>query len=224
MQKTYALFDFDGTLIRGDSIILLCRYAWQKKLIGAGKAAGMFWTAVLYGLKIRTAVEAKEYAISFLNGKKADEVDAIAADFVKTVLLPRLRPEGLAEIARHHEAGATVLLVSASSTFYLKHLKAPLGVDDIVATRIDVDGKGVFTGKVCGDNCRGVQKPLRLAEYLAAMGDNLDYSSSSAYGDSYGDLPMLRLCGHKVAVNPKARLWRSLRRLEGAARVQWREP
>jgi phosphoserine phosphatase len=77
---------------------------------------------------------------------------------------------------------------------------------------------------VCGDNCRGLQKPLRLAEYLAAKGDRLDYETSFAYGDSTGDLPMLRLCAHKVAVNPKPRLWRKLKKLPGATRVRWLEP
>ena len=87
--------------------------------------------------------------------------------------------------------GHEVLLVSASSYFYLKHLKEVLGVTDIICTRLDVDENGVFAGRVCGENCRGVQKPLRLAEYLAAKGDRLDYESSWAYGDSSGDLPMV---------------------------------
>ena len=32
MQKSYALFDFDGTLIKGDSIISFCFYAVRKRL------------------------------------------------------------------------------------------------------------------------------------------------------------------------------------------------
>ena len=36
MQKPYALFDFDGTLIRGDSIVRFVRYAHARGLIGAG--------------------------------------------------------------------------------------------------------------------------------------------------------------------------------------------
>ena len=34
---------------------------------------------------------------------------------------------------------------------------------------------------------------LRLAEYLAARGDRLDYDTSSSYGDSASDLNMLEL-------------------------------
>ncbi len=224
MQKTYALFDFDGTLIRGDSILLLCLYARRKGLVSWCGMLGNLRTAFLYGLRLCPAVRAKERALSFLWGKTAAEVDAIAEDFCQAVLVPRLRPQGLSAIQSHRTAGHEVLLVSASSTFYLKHLQKRLNVNDVIATRLDVDADGVFAGRVCGDNCRGLQKPLRLAEYLAAKGDRLDYDTSFAYGDSAGDLPMLRLCAHKVAVNPKPRLWRKLKKLPGATRVRWREP
>ena len=223
MQKTYALFDFDGTLIRGDSILLLCAYAYRKGLMSTGELAGGLWSAVRYGLRLLPAARAKESALHFLAGKTESEVDAIARDFCQTMLVPRLRPQGLETIARHHREGHVVLLISASSTFYLQHMQAALGVDDVIGTRFDVDKQGLFTGKICGDNCRGVQKPLRLAEYLAAKGDRLAYATSSAYGDTTGDLAMLNLCAHKVAVNPRRKLWRAMRGLEGATRVHWRE-
>ncbi len=224
MRKTYALFDFDGTLIRGDSIILLCLYARRKGLMSARGAAAVAWTALLYGLRLCPPRTSKERALSFLRGRSAAEVGDIARDFVETVLVPRLRPEGLEAIRRHRAEGHEVLLVSASSIFYLKLLKDTLGVTDIIATKLDATENGVFEGRVCGENCRGVEKGLRLAEYLAATDGELDYESSVAYGDSCGDLPMLRLCGHKVAVNPKPRLWRALRGMDGATRVRWREP
>ncbi|HNW85582.1 MAG TPA: HAD family hydrolase [Candidatus Limiplasma sp.] len=224
MSKTYALFDFDGTLIRGDSILLLVRYARRRNLLSASELPGILWAGVLYGLRLRTAVQSKERALSFLTGRSAAEVETLANEFFRDVLQPRLRPQGMEQIARHREQGHDVLLISASSTFYLEPLRAILGLTDIIGTRFDTDAMGTFTGRVCGDNCRGVQKALRLAEYLAAKGERLDYDTSTAYGDSYGDLPMLRLCAHKVGVNPKPRLWRALRTLDGAERVAWADP
>ena len=224
MQKTYALFDFDGTLIRGDSIALLCGYAARRGLARPGQTLAALGAAVLYGLKLWPAVRSKEQALAFLRGKTLAQVEAIAQDFCREVLAPRLRPQGLAEIAAHRAAGHEVLLITASSTFYLLPLQSVLGVDAIIGTRFDLDEQRGFTGRVCGENCRGVQKPLRLAEYLAARGDRLEYATSAAYGDSRGDLPMLRLCADKVGVNPRRRLWRALRTLEGARRVRWAEP
>ncbi len=224
MHHTYALFDFDGTLIRGDSIILLCAYARRKKLMSARDLRRALWAAVRYGLRLLPPERAKEHALRFLAGRPKAEVDAIVDDFFHTVLAPRLRPEGVEAVKRHLAAGHRTLLVSASSSFYLAPVKLALGFTDVIATRWDTDADGVLTGSVCGDNCRGVQKALRLAEYLAAKGDRLEYETSIAYGDSYGDLAMLRLCGQRVAVNPKRRLWRALRHDEGSRRVRWREP
>jgi HAD superfamily hydrolase (TIGR01490 family) len=224
MRHTYALFDFDGTLIRGDSILLLCAYAHRKKLVGAGYMLAALWTAVRYGLRLLPPERAKERALRFLAGKPKAEADALVADFYATVLAPRLRPDGVKAVRDHAAAGHRTLLVSASSAFYLAPVREALGFDDVIATRWDADANGVLTGRVCGENCRGVQKALRLAEYLAAKGDRLDFETSAAYGDSYGDLPMLRLCRHPVAVNPKRKLWRALRHDADARRVTWAEP
>ena len=224
MQHTYALFDFDGTLIRGDSIILLCLYARKKGLVSARYLLTAVWAAVRYGLKLLPPERAKERALHFLAGKPKAELDAIVADFFTTVLLPRIRPEGLAAVQAHVAAGDVTLLISASSAFYLEPVRAHMGFADLIATRLDTDAQGRLTGRVCGDNCRGVQKALRLAEYLAARGDRLDVATSTAYGDSYGDLPMLQLCHRRIAVNPKRKLRRALQGDPYARTLHWREP
>lgn len=59
MQKPYALFDFDGTLIRGDSIVRFVRYAHARGLIGAGGLLRAALWAVAYGLHLTTAERAK---------------------------------------------------------------------------------------------------------------------------------------------------------------------
>ena len=48
------------------------------------------------------------------------------------------------------DAGHEVLLVSASSAFYLEPLKARLRLTDIIATRLDTDANGALTGRTVG--------------------------------------------------------------------------
>jgi len=57
-----------------------------------------------------------------------------------------------------------------------------------------------------GENCKGLQKPLRIAEYLAARQMELDYDASCAYGDSASDMPMLDLTAQPHLVNPSRRV------------------
>lgn len=220
MQKPYALFDFDGTLIRGDSIVRFVRYAHARGLTGAGGLARAALWAVAYGLHLTTAERAKRESLSFLAGREQGGVEALGRAFCREELLPRLYPQGVEELRRRHAEGAEVLLVTASPSFYLEALKEELPIQRIIGTRMHVEN-GVYTGLIAGENCRGVQKPLRLAEDLAARGDMVDYASSWAYGDSAGDAPMLALCGHKVGVNPRRRLVRRMKGADGFSVVYW---
>ena len=222
MQKPYAFFDFDGTLIRGDSIVRFLRFAYRRGWIGPGGLMRAALWAAAYALRLTTAEEAKRRSLAFLAGRGEAETDALGRDFCREQLIPRLRPQGVEELKRRRAEGAEVLLVTASPAFYLQAMREALPIAQVIGTRLHVEG-GVYTGLIAGENCRGVQKPLRLAEYLAARGDMVDYAESWAYGDSAGDIPMLMLCAHKVAVNPSRRMRKRLRGAEGAAAVRWHD-
>lgn len=222
MQKAYALFDFDGTIITGDSIVLFCRYAHGRKLMTTGQLLSAAWAAGKYALGLSTAAQSKAQVLSFLKGWTQTQLSALSEDFCRDVLRARLRPEALAEIAIRRKEGTTVLLITASPSFYLEPLMGDLSLEAIIGTRMDIGPDGIVTGQISGENCKGVQKPLRLAEYLAATGDRLDYDTSYAYGDTTNDLPMLELCAHKVAVNAGRKLRNKLQTASGATFVRWR--
>ena len=52
MEKIFALFDFDGTLIGGDSIVLFMRYAWRHKLCSAVDLARFLLAGILYTVQV----------------------------------------------------------------------------------------------------------------------------------------------------------------------------
>jgi HAD superfamily hydrolase (TIGR01490 family) len=221
MRKTFALFDFDGTLIPWDSIVRFCLFAREKGLCTQAQLRAGAWAAVRYKLRLSTARQSKAVALSFLTGRSQQEIAALSKAFFEKILFPALRPQAKEALARHRENGDTILFLTASPSFYLEPFKEAFGVTEIIGTRMDVDPSGVFTGFISGENCWGVEKPLRLAEYLAATGDRLDYDRSWAYGDSESDAPMLDLCAHKVAVNPGAGLKKKLKRKEGVTIARW---
>lgn len=221
MLKPFALFDFDDTLIRGDSIVKLCFYAVRKGWMNPLRLLPVGVHSVLYLCGLSTPQKAKQAALRFLKGRSEDEVNRFAEDFCRTVLIPRLYPDGVKELKARAESGCEVWLVSASPEFYLKPLMKHLPLSCVVGTRLYVED-GKHTGLMAGENCRGVEKPLRIAEMLAARGDMLDYADSYGFGDSAGDAPMLALCGHKVAVNPRKKLLKALDGADGVTQVQWK--
>ncbi len=222
MPKTYALFDVDGTLFPGDSLPRFLWFAYRQGLCSRSHLSHCLWAGLLYMLGMRTAEQSKELALSFLAGHSQSELYSLSLTFVEKKLLPRLRPQAGKALETHRKNGDTLLFITASPSFYLEPFKDAYGVTDIIGTRVDIDPTGMATGRLSSDNCRGIQKPLRLAEYLAATGDQLDYDTSYAYGDSPGDVPMLETCAHKVAVNARCKLKQRLRALEGVSFVRWR--
>lgn len=220
MQKSYALFDFDGTLIRGDSIIAFCFYAVRKRLcspLHLVKAAAL---GALYMGRVITAEKSKQGSLSFLRGRSQSEVEAIARNFAHDVLIPKLYPQGVEEIRMHQRQGREVWLISASTAFYLEPVREHLQLSGLIGTRMHVED-GVYSGLIDGHNCRGVEKTLRLAEVLAATDCMVDYADSYAYGDTAGDIPMLMLCQHKTAVNPRKKLQKGLQGADGVRMVRW---
>ena len=205
-EQAFALFDFDGTMSKGDSLVPFLLYALQKGFMPKRAIFSVFSALMGYALHLTSATAAKEKAIAFLKGKTREEVDAFCAACYKDKLRRRIFQEARAEIAGLKSRGVTVLVVTASPAFYLESLKADLGVDDIIGTRAAVDEYDVYAGRLSGNNCRGLEKPLRIAEYLAANGQLLEKDRSVAYGDSPGDFPMLSLVSNPVIVNGKKKL------------------
>ena len=205
MLQAFAFFDFDDTLISGDSILRFCLYAYKEKLISLGTLCKACGGGIQYLLGKYDAVQSKEVSLLFLKGKHKDELAKIAYDFCEKELLPNLLPQALACITQHQQAGRKVVLVSASPVFYLMPLKEKLGLEAVMGTELIIDDNGYNTGKIKA-NCKGKEKPKLIAQYLQQTQQQIDFAQSYAYGDSKNDIPMLYLCGNPTWANAKKSL------------------
>jgi HAD superfamily hydrolase (TIGR01490 family) len=219
IRQGFALFDLDGTVSSGDSILPMIRYAIKTRFAKKTHMPRVFLALLGYSLHLLSDTKAKEIAIAFLKGKTKEQVASFAENFCRDVLFIRIYKGAREEIKTRREEGLRVLLVTASPDFYLQPLIRELALDGIIGTRADITPDGIYTGRIAGLNCRNVEKPLRIAEYLAARGYELDTESSYAYGDSGHDWPMMSLTKNPVAVNAKKEL---LARCGNCRRVDWK--
>ena len=165
-----------------------------------------------------THSRAKSHALSFLRGRTQQDMDDLARSFFRDRIMKRLYPLGAAELNRLRAEGYRILFVSASPDVYMRVLPEFLPADAVIATPCGLDNDNRYTGLV-GENCKGIDKPLRIAEYLAANHLELDWEHSRAYGDSPSDAPMLALVATPICVNPA----KSLRdQLPTATIVTWK--
>ena len=193
-----ALFDFDGTLCRGDSVVPYLLFAIRKGFAPRRqllRAAGAWLRQKTHP---GTVARAKETTLSFISGRTVAEMDALARDFFREVQRKKCFAAGIAELNRLRSEGTEVLVVSASAEVWMRVLPEFLPVDRVIATPCQVDAQGRYTGHIAV-NCRGEEKLRLAAPYLTG-------EISAAYGDSAGDAPMLRLAKHPVLVNPKPAL------------------
>jgi len=117
---------------------------------------------------------------------------------------PRLRLDVVERLRDHQARGHRVILVSGTFSPLLAEVGRHLGVREILGTPLLLrDGR--YTGACELPVCQGPGKVSRLETYLHS-GDDVDWSGSYAYADSYTDLPLLERVGHPVATYPDSRL------------------
>lgn len=181
-----AVFDVDGTLLRGD-----CMWIAARRCNGPGHLAGAvlrLMPALLAWRLGRLATGAfKEMALECF--RICDAVNRQQAagrnDWLLPVLWHDLRPEALERLRWHQGQGHRVLLCSASPRMLLQPLADGLGVE-LLATELQrLEGR--WLPRLEGPNNKGAEKVRRLESHLGS----LEGIVMEAYGDSRGDRELL---------------------------------
>lgn len=232
--RIVAAFDFDGTLAAGDSLLgflrLVCgprATAWA--LAAQGRPA---MSSLARGRRVERDVAKAAILARLLAGRPLESLTPVAEAYAGR-LVARVRPEMRTRLQRHQEAGHEVVIVSASPELYLGRVGRGLGVDAVLATRLEVGPDGRLTGALDGPNCRGPEKTARLQAWLAGsnvvvggvgVGDGHGGHGGGgrdgedtvapvgppsaylhAYGNSAGDAELLALADVAIWVSRRAR-------------------
>ncbi len=192
MKAVAALFDFDGTLTKIDSLLM---FLWHQVKLWTFVRRSLSLASILLryilGLIDNDTAKERLFVILFAQTSKS-EFAAIAYSFSNSVLPTILSVEPMERLKWHREQGHRCILVSASIEDYLVPWAEAEGFSKVLATRLEVDAQGFLTGRFLGKNCYGTEKVRRIEEYLGA----LDQFEIYAYGDSRGDKEMLAIADH----------------------------
>ena len=222
-QRTYrvAVFDFDGTSIRGQSGSLFTEYLLLGGKMSLSRALRLIWWGIRYKLHLPYRQdEARELVLGALKGRSANEVDALMVRFHDEVLVPRYREQALAEVRRCHDAGMVTLLVSATFDAIAAAAAKRMGFDGFAATRMMRDGQGNYTGVVDGPVVAGDEKYRAAAAWCDEHLGVGRWELARAYGDHHSDQDLLARADKAVAVCPGKTL-RLLARRRGWQILDW---
>jgi HAD superfamily hydrolase (TIGR01490 family) len=191
VSRTVAVFDFDGTITRRDSTLAFCLAAVPRPrlLLGTARVSPQL---AAYRFRLLPNWAVKEAVLrAFFAGAAEEALRARAAAWAVRDLPRLVRPAAADRLRWHQEQGHRVVIASASLELFLEPWARSAGIDDVVATRLEVRG-GLLTGRLDGGNCYGQAKLDRVRDLLGG----LDGTEIYAYGDSRGDREVLAAAGH----------------------------
>lgn len=206
-----AFFDLDRTLMEGSSAFQFGRAAYRAGLLSRRQLIADGWANLrfrLHGASDEATHELRNRISESLAGTRVRDLERLGADVLAGVL-PRIYPQVLALAHEHQDAGRRVYIVTAASQDLAEMLARVLALDGAIGSQFSEVRDGIYTGRPAGLFIYGSEKAVAI-ERLAER-EGLDFSQSYAYSDSASDLPMLRLVGHPVAVNPDSALAKAAR-------------
>lgn len=198
-QRSIAIFDFDGTLVQGDSLLpflefLVGRTRARLALLHAVRTAVTRFAAEPHRRgDVRTAVKAGllQRTVAGVPAARLDEAAERLAGWV------RWHPPMLEALKAHAGKGHRVVVATGALTAYMPRLLRGLPVDDLLATGLETLD-GVLTGGMDRHgNCVREEKARRVTAYMAAHGP---FVESWGYGNRPSDLPFLALMRHPTVV------------------------
>jgi HAD superfamily hydrolase (TIGR01490 family) len=208
-----AFFDLDKTLMAGSSGIFFARAAYETGMISRTRLARDAYENLRFRLRGSTdgrADDVRRRVGEMIAGVEVRELQRLSPRVLSGVL-PRLYPQMLSRAYAHQDDGVAVYILTAASQEMADLLAHVLAFDGGLGSRSEiVDGR--YTGRPAGPFNYREGKVLSMRELAEREG--IDLAASYAYSDSESDLPMLRVVGNPVVVNPDPDL-RRIAREEG---------
>ena len=220
-----AVYDMDRTITRAGTYsgflmhVARRRQQWRLLLLPLAGLAGL-----AYALRLIDRSRLKAINLRLLVGKRfsRDEIAPLAESYADKVVARGLHAAALDQLEADRAAGYRVLLATASFHLYVDAIARRLGIDDVLATRLDEpDGAGHIHARLAGDNCYGEAKFARITGWMADNDITRDGAHIRAYSDHVSDQPMLRFADEAVATTPSRKL-RLLAPGQGWQVVDWR--
>lgn len=217
-----AAFDYDDTIISGQSGALIGLYLYRRHLLPYRVVLQLLGWGARYKLHLpHDQARARELVFTRLKTFDPNDVRVLMEDFHNQVLVPRVRADACNEIERRRQEGCYLLIVSASFSGVIKPACRYLDMDGYVATSMEVDGNGRYTGRVRGTVTEGMEKNAAIRRFADERFGKGGWELAYAYGDHHSDWPMLAAAKRAFAVDADTKLKR-MAQLRGWDALEWK--
>ncbi|MES2345787.1 MAG: HAD family phosphatase [Chlamydiota bacterium] len=194
-----AVFDLDGTLIRGNSSFNFCFYLIKKGVLPRCAVGYTFWNYLSFHCGKRSLLDLhKKIFDALLKGLKISCLEEHMQGFLEQFLLKSCYSPAVESLRAAQHLGFHTLISSNAPSFLVKAVAHYFGVDSWHATEYAVDEDKKLSHIV--SVMQGKDKAVNACNLACILGINV--ADIIAYTDSYLDLPLLKIAGESIGVNP----------------------
>jgi HAD superfamily hydrolase (TIGR01490 family) len=199
-----AVFDFDGTLVRGDSFRSFLFYYLTKENFVSRAVFDIILAFLLRKMRLVTLSEAKMRCLRCFVGWSREQIEELGSEFEKSKLMSMVSHAARERIAWHRSCGHTTIVATSAPDIYFRNMKTNLDIDFVLATPLEFQNN-LFTGMFQGGlDLFGLLKVQKVIELCESQG--IDLKSSYAYTDHHSDISLLKNVCHPHVVSPTSRL------------------
>jgi phosphatidylglycerophosphatase C len=196
-DNVVAIFDFDGTLTKGDTLIffLIHTFGLISTLFGL-----LYNSPYILGFMlgfVSNNLTKKKVLFWFFNNESIAVIDKKVQKFINNKLKNYLRGNVIKQLRFHQNSGHVTILISASIDVYIKPWAKKNNFDYIECTELKIK-KNQYSGEIIGKNCHGIEKVNRIKKIFPK---GLYSYTVYGYGDSKSDKHLLDLCDHSYYKN-----------------------
>lgn len=194
-----AFFDFDRTIYPGYAAAAFARTFYRRHLLNPMAAFHILFSLILEAFGQLHHFRAMQKGLVSLRGWPVGSTELTIMAAYHRLIRPRIFTAMRELLLRHRKLGHKIFLITEEIEPVAKSIARDLHFDGFAATRLE-ETAGCYTGRLKGNLMYEAHK----AEAVQRLADQygVDLKHSFAYADSIHDLPMLRVVGHPVCVNP----------------------
>lgn len=211
-------FDLDETITRHDTLLpyawgFMVRYTpWRIPLL-----LGVLPAVLQFALRLGDEAVVKQAFIRCaIGGSRRTTIEAWTARFVPHLLAKSVFADALKQLAWHRDRGDYLVLMSASTDLYVPAIARELDFNETICTGVRWDD-GRLNGSLTTPNRKGAEK----ARCFTALIERRPGHTTVAYGNSFTDLPHLRLANRGFLINGSHKARRAAQSF-GVVCVDWR--
>lgn len=207
MGNIAAFFDIDGTIARETLIVrhfkklvkygIIDQYVWYEKIRPFQDAYSKRYNN--YDYYFLALADVYRESITGFNAEFNKYISKQVVDEIGEIVYKYTRDR----INYHRKNEHLIFFISGSPDFLVKEMAEKYEVTEFRGSKYKIDENGLYNGEI-EPMWNSRKKRMELLGLSEKYG--IDLSKSYSYGDTSGDISMLKLTGNSIAINPTREL------------------